>query len=202
MSNSQINEQTNDRVNIFLRNDSTKNDILAGASPHEKYIILTNDTLQAENRQHVERVKELESQVEDLEGDIERMEKGKACLKGMLNNFNEMNKMKTNVAKIESEIRQETANHIRLFKHKATKQLRMLEAFMVCVLGICYEWQFSNCYILVGVMMIFIADAESTLANLTIPTFTDKENKLKEFHSEIKEADKAQDYIHELIESQ
>ena len=202
MSNSQINEQTNDRVNIFLRNDSTKNDILAGASPHEKYIILTNDTLQAENRQHVERVKELESQVEDLEGDIERMEKGKACLKGMLNNFNEMNKMKTNVAKIETEIRQETTNHIRLFKHKANKQLRMLEAFMVCVLGICYEWQFSNCYILAGVMMIFIADAESTIANLTIPTFSDKENKLNELHSEIKEADKAQDYIHELIESQ
>ena len=202
MSNSQIKDQLNDRVNIFLGNDSTKNDILTGASPQEKYIILTNDTLQAENRQHVERVKELESQVEDLEGDIERMEKGKACLKGMLNNFNEMNKMKTSVAKIEAEIRQETTNHIRLFKHKAIKQLRMLEAFMVCVLGICYEWNFGNCYILAGVMMIFIADSESTLANLTIPTFSDKENKLKELHSEIKEADKAQDYIHELIESQ
>ena len=202
MANSQIKEQINDRVNIFLGNDSVKNDILAGASPQEKYIILTNDTLQAENRQHVDRVKELESQVEDLEGDIERMEKGKACLKGMLNNFNEMNKMKTSVAKIEAEIRQETTNHIRLFKHKATKQLRMLEAFMVCVLGICYEWNFGNCYILAGVMMIFIADSESTLANLTIPTFTDKESKLKELQSEIKEADKAQDYIHELIETQ
>ena len=110
-----------------------------------------------------------------------------------------MNKMKTSVAKIESDIRQETSNHIRLFKHKATKQLRMLEAFMVCVLGICYEWNFGNCYILAGVMMIFIADSESTLANLTIPTFTDKESKLKELHLEIKEADKAQDYIHELI---
>lgn len=195
-------EQTNDRVNIFLGNDSTKNDILSGASPQEKYIILINDTLQTENRQHIDRVKELESQVEDLEGDIERMEKGKACLKGMLNNFNEMNKMKTNVAKIETEIRQETTNHIRLFKHKANKQLRMLEAFMVCVLGICYEWNFGNCYILAGVMMIFIADAESTIANLTIPTFSDKENKLNELQSEIKEADKAQDYIHELIESQ
>jgi len=195
-------EQTNDRVNIFLGNDSTKNDVLSGASPQEKYIILINDTLQAENRQHIETVKELESQVEDLEGDIERMEKGKACLKGMLNNFNEMNKMKTNVAKIETEIRQETTNHIRLFKHKANKQLRMLEAFMVCVLGICYEWNFGNCYILAGVMMIFIADAESTIANLTIPTFSDKENKLNELQSEIKEADKAQDYIHELIESQ
>jgi TolA-binding protein len=195
-------EQTNDRVNIFLGNDSTKNEILSGASPQEKYIILVNDTLQTENRQHIDRVKELESQVEDLEGDIERMEKGKACLKGMLNNFNEMNKMKTNVAKIETEIRQETTNHIRLFKHKANKQLRMLEAFMVCVLGICYEWNFGNCYILAGVMMIFIADAESTIANLIIPTFSDKENKLNELHSEIKEADKAQDYIHELIESQ
>ena len=195
-------EQTNDRVNIFLGNDSTKNEILSGASPQEKYIILINDTLQTENRQHIDRVKELESQVEDLEGDIERMEKGKACLKGMLNNFNEMNKMKTNVAKIETEIRQETTNHIRLFKHKANKQLRMLEAFMVCVLGICYEWNFGNCYILAGVMMIFIADAESTIANLTIPTFSDKENKLNELQSEINEADKAQDYIHELIESQ
>tara|TARA_B100001094_G_scaffold319806_1_gene365111 strand:+ start:490 stop:1089 length:600 start_codon:yes stop_codon:yes gene_type:complete len=195
-------EHTNDRVNIFLGNDSTKNEILSGASPQEKYIILINDTLQTENRQHIDRVKELESQVEDLEGDIERMEKGKACLKGMLNNFNEMNKMKTNVAKIETEIRQETTNHIRLFKHKANKQLRMLEAFMVCVLGICYEWNFGNCYILAGVMMIFIADAESTIANLTIPIFTDKENKLNQLHSEIKEADKAQDYIHELIESQ
>lgn len=202
MSNSQIKDQLNDRVNIFLGNDSVKNEILTGASPQEKYIILTNDTLQAENRQHVDRVKELESQVEDLEGDIERMEKGKACLKGMLNNFNEMNKMKTNVAKIETEIRQDTTNHISLFKHKATKQLRMLEAFMVCVLGICYEWNFGNCYILAGVMMIFIADAESTIANLTIPTFSDKENKLNELQSEIKEADKAQDYIHELIESQ
>lgn len=202
MSNSQIKDQLNDRVNIFLGNDSVKNEILTGASPQEKYIILTNDTLQTENRQHIDRVKELESQVEDLEGDIERMEKGKACLKGMLNNFNEMNKMKTNVAKIETEIRQETTNHIRLFKHKATKQLRMLEAFMVCVLGICYEWNFGNCYILAGVMMIFIADAESTIANLTIPTFSDKENKLNELQSEIKEADKAQDYIHELIESQ
>jgi len=195
-------EQTNDRVNIFLGNDSTKNDILSSASPQEKYIILINDTLQSENRQHIDRVKELESQVEELEGDIERMEKGKACLKGMLNNFNEMNKMKTKVVKFETEIHQETTNHIKLFKHKATKQLRMLEAFMVCVLGICYEWQFSNCYILVGVMMIFIADSESTLDNLIIPTFTEKENKLKELYSEIKEADKAQDYIHELIESQ
>ena len=53
-----------------------------------------NDTLQADNKRLTKQIStNSKHQVEEFEGDIERMDKGKACLKGMLNNFNEIDKL-------------------------------------------------------------------------------------------------------------
>jgi len=201
MSNTQIKEQINDRVNIFLGNDSVKNDILSGASPQEKYIILINDTLQAENKQYFERIKELENQVEDLEGDIERMEKGKACLKGMLNNFNEMNKLSKQIVKIEKEMRCDTVDYINQNKKTFHELLRIAEVVFFSIILITYYFNINTTYFITPLAILCFFNLEANITTIQPPPFPDKEARLKELAKEMIEASKAQDYIHELIES-
>ncbi len=190
-----------DNINIYLNRDSDKDKVLSGASPQEKYIILMNDTLQADNKRLTKQISELETQVEEFEGDIERMDKGKACLKGMLNNFNEIDKLSREVVKIEKEMRCDTVNFINTYRNRTTKLLRILESALVVVFAISYYFSISASILVSIVIILSIADAESTISCFQAPRFPLKEARLKEIAKEIIEANKGQDYIHELIES-
>ena len=190
-----------DNINIYLHREADKERVLSGSSPQEKYIILMNDTLQADNKRLTKQIDELENQVEELEGDIERMDKGKACLKGMLNNFNEIDKLSKQIVKIEKEMRCDTVDHINKNKKSFYELLRITEIVFVAVLLVSYYFNINTSYFITPLAILCFLNIETNISSIQPPRFPDKEARLKELAKEIIEANKGQDYIHELIES-
>ena len=190
-----------DNINIYLHREADKERVLSGSSPQEKYIILMNDTLQADNKRLTKQIDELENQVEELEGDIERMDKGKACLKGMLNNFNEIDKLSKQIVKIEKEMRCDTVDHINKNKKTFYELLRITEIVFVAVLLVSYYFNINTSYFITPLAILCFLNIETNISSIQPPRFPDKEARLKELAKEIIEANKGQDYIHELIES-
>lgn len=190
-----------DNINIYLHREADKERVLSGSSPQEKYIILMNDTLQADNKRLTKQIDELENQVEELEGDIERMDKGKACLKGMLNNFNEIDKLSKQIVKIEKEMRCDTVDHINKNKKTFYELLRITEIVFVAILLVSYYFNINTSYFITPLAILCFLNIETNISSIEPPRFPDKEARLKELAKEIIEANKGQDYIHELIES-
>jgi len=190
-----------DNINIYLHREADKERVLSGSSPQEKYIILMNDTLQADNKRLTKQIDELENQVEELEGDIERMDKGKACLKGMLNNFNEIDKLSKQIVKIEKEMRCDTVDHINKNKKSFYEILRITEVVFVAILLVSYYFNINTSYFITPLAILCFLNIETNISSIQPPRFPDKEARLKELAKEIIEANKGQDYIHELIES-
>ena len=190
-----------DNINIYLHREADKERVLSGSSPQEKYIILMNDTLQADNKRLTKQIDELENQVEELEGDIERMDKGKACLKGMLSNFNEIDKLSKQIVKIEKEMRCDTVDHINKNKKSFYELLRITEIVFVAILLVSYYFNINTSYFITPLAILCFLNIETNISSIQPPRFPDKEARLKELAKEIIEANKGQDYIHELIES-
>ena len=89
--------ESKETVNIYL-SEKNRDHVLEGASSESKYIILMNETLQTNDREHVRRIQELSAEVSQLEGDNARMEVGRSYMKGLLKNFLELDKMKQEIA--------------------------------------------------------------------------------------------------------
>lgn len=168
----------------------------------EKYIILLNDTLQMKQKEDMLTIHTLEQKNEELEEDIESLEKKNAYLKSLLKNFHEMNKMNKELSQNNIYIKENIEVSLNFFKYRATKHLRYLEGLLIIFLAIFYEFYPIDYAINIFIMLsIIVAFQESTLMNLHIPIFSEKENRNKEITSEIEKINKAQDYIHEFIDN-
>ena len=129
------------------------------------------------------------------------MDKGKACLKGMLNNFNEIDKLSKQIVKIEKEMRCDTVDHINKNKKSFYELLRITEIVFVAILLVSYYFNINTSYFITPLAILCFLNIETNISSIQPPRFPDKEARLKELAKEIIEANKGQDYIHELIES-
>lgn len=192
-----------ENVHIYLQKESDHQQVLAGASPQEKYIILMNDTLQFENKTKDNEVKRLEFQVENLENEVRKLESGRTYMKGLLKNFHGVNKWLQEISNNEQEMLVVIQKDLRQFKWKATRHLRLLEACLAIFAAYCYEFfPFFQFFQILMVLMVVVAFQESTLQNLVIPTFESKVLRINELRAEINKMDKTQDYLHEFINQQ
>ena len=192
-----------ENVNIYLGQSTEKDKVLADASPHERYIILMNETLQVDNRRLAGTVTDLESQVEELESDNSSMEKSKTYMKGLLKNFIEMTKWYKEICTHHDDIRAGIIQDLKAFKYKATRHLRILEGIMMVFMAVWYEYNTISIFLpVMGAITFMLAFQESTLMNLKICPYKTDTNKISDLTKEISKAEAAQDYIHVLIDQQ
>ena len=111
-------EEQKEIVNIYLSGRNKEN-VLEGASPQERYIILMNETLQTENRELKNFVKDLEIKNEEFETDSDRSEVSKRYTIGLIRNFAEIDKMRKDVVLKEHNINKLNKIHIVTFQNKA-----------------------------------------------------------------------------------
>ena len=187
-----------EHVNIFLTTTAQKDKVLAGATPQENYIILMNDTLQAEQRTLTKQIQELEVTIDELETDNDRMEKGRTYMKGLLKNFNELGKYRKEVIQNQDKLLETIPKDLKLFKHRATKHLRILQSILIGFMGVWYETHFLLDFVSIfAVLVLIVAFQESTLWNVPMPKI---QNNITNIKKEIIELEKGQDYIHELVD--
>jgi hypothetical protein len=197
-------EEIKETVNIYLKSDSDKKNVLSGASSHSKYIILMNETLQVENREMRTNIIEFENKLKESEEEEDRHDISKRYIKGLLKNLVEMEKMRSETAKLEKEIgKSALACHV-LFKAKAIKHLRMLEAILFIVFGFIHEIEFltNKQFCLYFITVIFVvAFVENMIKAMIFPSNHDKNIRIDIINLEIKKITDAQDYLSEYIDS-
>lgn len=190
-------------THIYMAHDQNLKKIVKESSSYEKYIILQNTTLQKENVQLKLRVSELESQAEEMEHDNDRSDTRANNMKGLLKNFHEMNNMRSSLHSALAFLFRTSELSLEAFRYKATCHLRVLEAFLVCFLGLFAEYgsimEFSA---VLFCLMIVVAFQESTLRNIPRLTHEATEKRITQLLEDIKEVEKGQDYIHEFLDQQ
>lgn len=198
-------DQQNENIHIHLSdvNKKSKEQIFDNQNGCiENYVITLNNTLQSKQKEDMLNIHDLEQKIEEMEDEIDSLEKKNSYLKSLLKNFHEMNKMSKELSKNNIFIKENIEVSVNFFKYRATKHLRYLETLLMIFLGIFYEFYALDYTVNVFIMLVIIvAFQESTLMNLIIPSFPEKENKNKEIITEISKINKSQDYIHEFIDN-
>lgn len=198
------NDKNEEGVHIYLKSDGkAEAKVLEGASVHERYIILMNDSLQHRAEKDLCKIKELEAKVSELEDEGDRADTRRNYVKSLLKNFHEMHKMNEKLAIFEADMKKETQDFVKAYKARASWHLRILHAIFVVVLGLGWEFtEVGNVAVLACIFATMVAFHHSMMQNLRLPLFTEREEKVKELNEEKKKILDAQDYIHEFIDSQ
>lgn len=201
------NEHKTDSISIFLRNEEQKSAIIPDNLQSErKYIILMNDTLQAENRQYIKKINKLENQIEELETDNGKLERCSTYIKGMLKNFVEADKLYKKLFKLQTAYQSEIDDNLISYKTQLfyifPKMTLMSVLFYIfyCVIRLKFDIPiFFFCAVdklFTHTFVIYYMFNQSIFSN-TYNTY----NELNQLKSKIKEINKAQDYIHDLIDT-
>jgi hypothetical protein len=199
-----MSKEKEERVHIYLKSDG-KNEsaVLEGASAHERYIILMNDTLQLRAENQLGTIKELEARIETLEEEVDRSDTRRNYVKGLLKNFHEMHKWNEELAVLEYNMKKEIREFVRSYRSRAAWHLRVLHTLFCVVLAL--GWEFAGVWdvaLLGSLLAVIVAFQYSMLQNLTLPACKKEEANVKELNVQKKKVLKAQDYIHEFIDSQ
>jgi len=197
-------DHQDDVVHIYLKSDGkVPSKILEGASAHERYIILMNDSLQARSEKDLGKIKDLESRISELEDEIDSSDTRRNYIKNLLKNFHEMHKMNEKLNKLETSMKKETVDYVRAYKERATWHLRVLHAIFIVLFGLGWEFADNWTVMLMGITFVtLVAFHHSMIRNLCIPSFSECEEKAKTLKKEKKSILDAQDYIHEFLDSQ
>lgn len=181
-------------MNIFL-SDENKNDI-----SYEKYIIIQNDALQAENRELIKTLIQLEKEKEEYEKERREYENNHKTMKSVLKNFAEINYIKTLIYDTEKTIKNNLVIYNTNFVSKARKHLKYLECLMIVFIAIVYEYYSHNEVIPLCIFFSIIAAfQESTLLNSTPTKMAYLEENIQEYLSEINEIEHGQHYLQNYL---
>jgi hypothetical protein len=133
-------------INIYFKNDDVKNEVLKGSSNYEKYIILMNETLQAENKDLTLKIKKLEYENDQQEEDIDKFDVSKRYMISLLKNLVELEKFRDTIGKNRSEINSDITNILDRYRTKGQKHIYYLESLLVIIMSILFEIKFFNEY--------------------------------------------------------
>lgn len=198
-------EHKTDSISIFLRNDEQKSAIIPdNLTSERKYIILMNDTLQAENREHIKRINELENQIEELETDNGKLERCSTYIKGMLKNFSEADKLYKKLIKVQTSHHSEIKDNLKVYKKRL-----FFDFTKITLLSVLFYIFYSVVQIKFSIPNFLFYIVEKTLVYVSMIYYMfmvkqvtiDTNNEINELKRKIKEINKAQEYIHDLIDT-
>ena len=197
--------EDNKPVNIFFKTNKTnkiKDEIFKGSTPFDRYIILQNETLQEENRELVSKVNELQNKNSSLQDDIDKYDNSTRYFKGLLKNLSELEKLSTVVSTEIEILSNKNFTLYKNFKIKAQRHIYYLEAIMILIMSILYEFKFLSqiqSIVVVFIILFSIAFTQNMLNNLVCdnvenPIIINTKKKIDEIH-------KGQDYLSEYIDN-
>lgn len=133
------NEKVTENVNIYMKNDSVKDNILKDSSSYEKYIILMNESLHYENKELNIAIKKLENQISDYEEEVDMYDTSKRYTKGLLKNLVELEKMRNKISENNDKLYLQIRNeHNKIYKNNKF-YMRFYELITLIIFSVFYE---------------------------------------------------------------
>ena len=192
-------------VNIFFRDNKDKQDLNKTASPYEKYIILMNETLQMENRQHLALNKKIESELEEVQEENDKLDTSCRYMRGLLKNLVELEKLKTSACTSLTRINSSYETKFGKDRDSIRRCMMIYEAFLVILLSALLQLYFlelSEFIFLLGLGVgnsIFVRNY--IIKKFEIPCCVVENADINEINLKIKKLKDGTDYLHEYIDS-
>jgi hypothetical protein len=193
-------EKISENVNIYMKNDSTKENILKDSSSYERYIILMNESLQNENKELNATIKNLEKQIADYEEEVDKYDVSKRYTKGLLKNLVELERLRTKISenneKMYSDIKDDCN---KTFKNNKF-YLRLYELITLVICAVLFEINFLDLFQFILFMNFIIINFYAfEKINIKIKNVKCLEN--DELYIKIKKINDSQDFLNDYIDN-
>ena len=87
-------------INLYFGTSEDMNELKSKDNSSQSYVILQNNQLYYENSKLRQKIEKMKIDAENLSSDIDSLEKGKTCLKGLLHNEIEINQLSEEIYEI------------------------------------------------------------------------------------------------------
>jgi hypothetical protein len=193
-------EKVSENVNIYMKNDSIKENILKDSSSYERYIILMNESLQNENKELNTTIKNLEKQIADYEEEVDKYDVSKRYTKGLLKNLVELERLRTKISenneKMYSDIKDDCN---KTFKNNKF-YLRLYELITLVICSVLFEINFLDLFQFILFMNFIIINFYAfEKINIKIKNVKCLEN--DELYIKIKKINDSQDFLNDYIDN-
>ena len=194
-----------ENVNIYFKNHEDRESLNKTASPYEKYIILMNETLQMENREHLAVNKEIEAKLEEVEEENGKLETSCRYMRGLLKNLVELEKLKTSACTSLTKINSSYETKFKKDKININRYMMIYEIGLVLVLAVSLQVYFLD-FTQFLFLMSFLTGNSFFVRNVLvkkfdIPVCTVEKADINEINTKIKKLKDGTDYLNEYIDS-
>ncbi len=196
------NRMQDKEVNIYLNNRAEIDNICKDASPHEKYIILMNQSLHMENIEVSKKNRELESRIDELEEENENFDTSKRYTRGLLKNLVELEKLRSKIAELNKNKYESIYSNVKKYISEWKYNFRILEALFVLFFGIVYM-NINNMYEYIILISVFIPPfvfVESFFYSFRLSKKSEEDEEIKKTEEIIKKISDSQDFLNEYID--
>jgi hypothetical protein len=198
-----------EHVNLYFKNNDSREELFKNTNPYEKYIITMNESIQIENRELKERVKDLEYELQERVEEIDTYDVSKRYTKGLLKNLVELEKLRAQIAKNNEESYKKIEEFIKNKKKISDKYTNIYNFFIIILLYLVYQFNGINFIInsqFVVEMTVFLLTYHIFTFNYTymkinqkIPSFENSEN--IDLELKIKKITDSQDFLSDYIDN-
>jgi hypothetical protein len=195
--------KTGENIHIYLKTDKEQDHVLKNTSSYEKYIILSNETLQHENKNLVTENSKLLNQIDQLQEDFEKSENSIRYMRGFLKNIVIMEQLSNKKTAEFKKINKDFNKIVSSYNYKTIKHLRYLQAILIIIIAIIYETNFFSTlqtFVLIFISLIFSAFHESTIREMASPDIGSNLIAINTIEMELNELKKGQDFLHDYID--
>ena len=132
-------EKITENVNIYMKNDSIKDNVLKDSSSYERYIILMNESLHAENKELFNTNKKLEKQISEYEEEVDKYDISKRYTKGLLKNLVELERLRNRISENNEKMYFNMKDDFNKTYKNNKYYLRLYELVTLLIFAILYE---------------------------------------------------------------
>lgn len=192
---------------IHIHVDSDKSSTLSSdnketTTPYERYIIRMNESLQAENTDLKIKLAEQTSANEEFEDQIDRDDKSKVYIKGLLKNLVELDRKRSDVCNITEEMLRGYVDHVKSWSKQLKSSCDICSASLLAIYVLALftvSWSGFLCLTLSNCILgSYMYKVRHGCPPMNITSF---KSKLATLKTDIKVITDAQDFIHDYMDS-
>ena len=188
-----MSEKKLEHVNIYLKNNTDKENIFRDSSTYEKYIILMNEDLQGEN-------KNLTEQINDLKDENDKYDTSKRYIKGLLHNLIEIEKMTTEINENICKFYKKEKNIYETNFISTKFYFQLYESFFIIFLGILFQLSLINIF-LVLIFTFYISGNFYFIEKLPTKFIICDLSENDKLNEKIQKIKNSQDFLSEYIDN-
>lgn len=180
-------------VNLYFGSTDDMNDLKSKDNASQAYLIMQNNQLYYENSKLRLRIEKMKVEAETLSTDIESMDKTKTCLKGLLHNEIEINRIRDDICEVRGSDARRIARQAYILVceiYATTCAVMLLFAAREVV-----EQELHEMVYLAQILIIF-----GNLLSTCVFTPTFKLTQIPEIEEALKKAEKGSENLHSIID--